>query len=130
VAGHLRRHGGGIDLEPTAVVAGAGVTVPAFADASGEVIATTAGAVTDRLAADVNGAIALTSELVHRGHRHLAPGWPHRAERVADSLRRAGLSAAGAAVAELAVEVRSGGRDLVDRWADAHIRLLVTAEQL
>jgi len=29
----------------------------------------------------------------------------------------------------LAVEVRSGGRDLVDGWADAHIRLLVTAEQ-
>jgi tRNA(Ile)-lysidine synthase len=26
--------------------------------------------------------------------------------------------------------VRAGGRELVDRWADAHIRLLVTAEQL
>ncbi|MEA2197771.1 MAG: hypothetical protein QOJ25_1822 [Solirubrobacteraceae bacterium] len=130
VAGHLRRHGGGIDLEPTAVATGATVIVPAFADASGEAIATTAGAVTDRLAAEVTGALELTAELVHRGHRHLPPGWPQRAERVADSLRQTGLSAAGAAVAELAGEVRSGGRNLVDRWADAHIRLLVTAEQL
>jgi hypothetical protein len=130
VAGHLRRYGGGIDLEPTAVATGATVIVPAFADASGEAIATTAGAIADRLAAEVTGALELTAELVHRGYRHLAPGWPQRAERVADSLRQTGLSGAGAAVAELAGEVRSGGRDLVDRWADAHIRLLVTAEQL
>jgi hypothetical protein len=130
VAGHLRRHGGGIDLEPTAVATGATVIVPAFADASGETIATTAGAITDRLAAEVADALELTAELVHRGYRHLAPGWPQRADRVADSLRHTGLSAAGAAVAKLAAEVRSGGRDVVDRWADAHIRLLVTAEQL
>jgi hypothetical protein len=130
VAGHLRRHGGGIDLEPTAVATGATVIVPAFADASGEAIATTGSAVTDRLAAEVAGALELTAELVHRGHRHLAPGWPQRAERAADLLREVGLSSAGAAVAELAREVRSGGRELVDRWADAHIRLLVTAEQL
>jgi hypothetical protein len=130
VAGHLRRHAGGIDLEPTAVAAGAAVIVPAFADASGEAIATAAVAVADPLVAEVTGALELTAELIHRGHRHLAPGWPQRAERVADSLRRAGLSAASAAVAELAGEVRAGGRELVDRWADAHIRLLLTAEQL
>ena len=130
VAGHLRRQRGGLQLEPTAVATGATVIVPAFADASGEAIATTASAVADRLATEVGDALELSAELVHRGHRHLPPGWPLRAERAAESLRQAGLSAAGAAVAELAGEVRSGGRDLVDRWADAHIRLLVTAEQL
>jgi hypothetical protein len=34
------------------------------------------------------------------------------------------------AVAVLATEIRAGGRDLLDRWADAHIRLLVTAQQI
>lgn len=130
VAGHLWRHGGGIDVEPTAVAAGTSVIVPAFADASSEAIATTAGVVADRLATEVSGALELTAELVHRGHRHLPPGWPQRAERAAAGLRQAGLSAAGAAVAALATETRAGGRDLLDRWADAHIRLLVTAEQL
>jgi hypothetical protein len=38
VAGHLRRHGGGIDIEPTAVVADTGVIVPAFAEAAGPAI--------------------------------------------------------------------------------------------
>ncbi len=130
VAGHLRRHGGGIDVEPTAVAAGASVVVPAFADASGEAIDTTAGVVADRLAAEVTGALELTAEVVHRGHRHLPPGWPQRAERAAAGLRQVGLSSASAAVAAVATEVRAGGRDLFDRWADAHIRLLVTAEQI
>lgn len=103
--------------------------VPAFADASSEPIATTAGVVADRLAAEVTGALELTAELVHRGHRQLPPGWPQRAERAAVGLRQAGLSS-GAAVAALATEIRAGGRDLRDRWADAHIRLLVTAEQI
>jgi hypothetical protein len=130
VAGHLYRHGGGIDLEPTAVAAGDSVIVPAFADASSEAIPTTAPPATDPLVAEITSALELTAELVHRGHRHLAPGWPQRAERTADSLRRAGLAAAAAAVSGLAGEVRSSGREIVDRWADAHIRLLVTAEQL
>ena len=130
VAGHLWRHGGGIDVEPTAVATGTSVIVPAFAEASSESIATTADVVADRLAAEVAGALELTAELVHRGHRHLPPGWPQRAERAAVGLRQAGLSSAGAAVAALATEIRAGGRDLLDRWADAHIRLLVTAEQI
>jgi hypothetical protein len=30
----------------------------------------------------------------------------------------------------VATEVCAGGRDRFDRWGDAHIRLLVTAEQI
>ena len=130
VAGHLSRHGGGLDVEPTAVAAGSGVVVPAFGDASSEAIATTGEGVADHLAAEVAGALELSAELVHRGHRHLPPGWPQRAERAAARLRQVGLASASAAVAAVATEVRAGGRDLLDRWADAHIRLLVTAEQI
>ena len=75
VAGHVWRHGGAIDVEPTAVAAGTSVIVPAFADASSEAIATTVGIVTDRLAAEVTGALELTAGLVHRGHCRLPPGW-------------------------------------------------------
>ncbi|WP_354702152.1 hypothetical protein DSM112329_02505 [Paraconexibacter sp. AEG42_29] len=130
VAGHLRRAGGGVDLEPTAVAAGSDVVVPAFAEASGEALGAGAPAPDDALAAAVSEALALTAELVHRGHRHLAPGWAARAGASAEVLRRTGLTAAAAAVDALAAAVRAGGTELVDRWADAHIRLLVTAEQL
>lgn len=37
---------------------------------------------------------------------------------------------AGGSVASLAEIVRYGGEDILDRWADTHLRLLVTAEQL
>lgn len=131
VAGHLRRHGGGIDIEPSAVVAGSTVVVPAFAAAAaGQAISSTPATATDRLAVAVGEAIDISADLVHRGHRHVPPGWPQRANRSAQDLRQAGLSAAGASLDALAEVVRYGGVEIVDRWADAHLRLLVTAEQL
>lgn len=130
IAGHLRRHGGGVEIEPTAIVVGTAVVVPAFAEATGESISTTSIAQADQLAAAIAQAIELSAEVVHRGHRHLPPGWPQRAERAAQQLRHAGLTAASSSLASLAEVVRYAGEDLVDRWADTHLRLLVTAEQL
>jgi hypothetical protein len=130
VAGHLRRHGGGIDIEPTAVVAGTEVVVPAFAEATGQAIGSAAETVTDPLTAVVNEAIDASADLLHRGLRQLPPSWPQRAERTAEQLRRAGLTRTGAALTGLADAVRAGAADLLDRWADVHLRLLVNAEQL
>jgi hypothetical protein len=131
VAGHLHRHAGDVVLEPTAVVAGASVVVPAFAPATGSTIAAGAGAATDPLAAALGDAIAASAEVVHRGWRHLPPGWTRRAERAAAGLRRVGLDRAAGAMTELAAATRAtAGAGALDRWADAHLRLLVTAEQL
>ena len=130
VAGHLRRHGGGIELEPTAVAAGTTVVVPAFAAASGRAIASAPEVEPDRLARAVADAIEITAEVLHRGHRHLPPGWSGRAAQAARHLRTTGLPAAAAALEALAEVTAYGGVEVGERWADAHLRLLVTAEQL
>ena len=130
VAGHLHRHAGDVIVEPTAVVAGASVVVPAFAPATGASIAAGAGAATDPLVAALGDAMAASAEVVHRGWRHLPAGWGGRAERAAQGLRRAGLDRAGGAMADLAAARAASTDAALDRWADAHLRLLVTAEQL
>ncbi len=130
VAGHLRRHHGGLELEPTAVVTGTTVLVPAFAESAAEALPTGVATITDPLAAAVAEATEVSAQVVHQGYRHLRPSWSQRAARAADQLTRVGLTAAGAAVADLADVARYGGADLPERWADTHLRLLVTAEQL
>ena len=130
VAGHLRRHHGGLELEPTAVVVGTTVLVPAFADAGAVPLPTGVAALTDPLAAAVAEATEVSAQVVHQGYRHLRPSWSQRAARAADQLTRVGLTAAGTAVADLAEVARYGGADLPERWADTHLRLLVTAEQV
>lgn len=131
VAGHLHRHAGDVILEPTAVVAGSSVVVPAFAPATGSMITAGAGGAKDPLAAALGDAIATSAEVVHRGWRHLPPGWTGRAEREAQGLRRVGFDRAAGAMADLAAAARAASADgALDLWADAHLRLLVTAEQL
>jgi hypothetical protein len=131
VAGHLRLHGGEVVIEPTALVAGTTVIVPGFAPTTAVTITARRYVVSDPLAAAVDDALAVSSEVPHRGWRHLPPGWTGRAERCADQLRRVGLHRAGIALADLATALRaSPDHDALPRWADTHIRLLVTAEQL
>lgn len=130
VAGHLHRHAGEVILEPTAVVAGSTVVVPAFAPASGSTITAGAGGAKDPLAAALGDAMAASAEVVHRGWRHLPAGWTRRAERAAEGLRRVGLDRAAGAMADLAATPAAVIDGALDRWADAHLRLLVTAEQL
>lgn len=130
VAGHLHRHAGDVILEPTAVVAGTSVVVPAFAPATGSRITAGAGAIPDPLAAAIGDAIATSADVVHRGWRQLPPGWSGRAERSAQGLRLVGLDRAAGAMADLAATRAASTDGALDRWADTHLRLLVTAEQL
>lgn len=131
VAGHLRRHGGEVVIEPTAVVAGTTVVVPAFAPAVGTGVPAGPGAGTGALTAALAEAVAVSAEVVHRGWHHLPPGWTGRAERTARELRRVGLvQAAGALAALAAATPAAPGAEALDRWADTHLRLLLTAEQL
>ena len=131
VAGHLRRHAGDVVIEPSAVVAGGTVVVPAFAPATGAAVSSGAGPDGEPLSAALAEALAVSAEVPHRGWRHLPPGWTARAQRAAQQLRRVGLERAAAAVDELASATRAApGDQSLDRWADTHLRLLVTAEQL
>ncbi|HEV2890195.1 MAG TPA: hypothetical protein VGX28_07435 [Frankiaceae bacterium] len=129
VAGHLRRRSGALVVEPTALVVGDRVVVPAFG--SGGAVALGAGAAPDPdpLAAAVAAGLALTADVLHRGWRHLPPSWGARAGRTARDLQGVGLSRAAEAVEDL-VRAASAGTDVTERWADAHLRLLVTSEQL
>jgi hypothetical protein len=131
VAGHLRRHAGDVVIEVTAVVAGSTVVVPGFAPVRGTPVPGGVGAIGDPLAAALADALAVSAEVPHRGWRHLPPGWADRAGGAAQQLRRVGLVRASQAVAELAAASRAApGDDALGRWADIHLRLLVTAEQL
>jgi hypothetical protein len=131
VAGHLSRHAGDVVVEPTAVVAGDSVAVPAFAPTTGPATIAGAGGAGDPLAALIGEALATSTEIVHRGWRHLPPGWAGRAERAAADLRRAGFERAAGAMTDLAGATQRAVTDgALDRWADTHLRLLVTAEQL
>jgi hypothetical protein len=131
VSGHLRRHAGDVVIDATAVVAGSTMMVPAFASVRGTEVPAATGAIADPLAAATAEAIAVSAEVPHRGWRHLPPGWAGRAERCSQQLRRVGLERAAQAVADLAAAGRSApGNDALPRWADTHLRLLVTAEQL
>jgi hypothetical protein len=131
VAGHLRLHGGEVVIEPTAVVAGTTVIVPGFAPTTAVTMTARGYVVSDPLVAAIDDALAVSSEVPHRGWRHLPPGWNTRAERCADQLRRIGLHRAGTALTDLASATRAApDHDALPRWADTHIRLLVTAEQL
>ena len=131
VAGHLRRHGGEVIIEPTAVVAGERVVVPAFAATSTTVIPSGAADLTDPLASALSDALALAAEVAHRGWRHLPPSWAARTERTADQLRRVGLAKSAQSLLELRTAIRAEFTEhSLDHWADSTIRLLVTAEQL
>jgi hypothetical protein len=130
VAGHLHRRHGGIEIEPTAVVSGGEVVVPAFAEAAGGDVGSAPDAATDPLAAVLADAVDVSADLLHHGTRRAPPSWLPRAERTARDLRRAGLTGAGAALSGLVDAVRAGAPDPLDRWADLHLRLLVTSEQL
>lgn len=126
IAGQLRRHGGDIIIEPTAVVVGDQVVVPGFAAAQSVPMPASSGEDTHAL----SESIAVVAEVVHRGSRHLPPGWNGRADRSAQQLRRLGYEKAATAVSDLAGATRAGSNSLLDIWADTQLRLLVTAEQL
>ncbi|MFI6866804.1 hypothetical protein [Nocardia sp. NPDC050406] len=124
IAGALERHHGRLTLTPTAVVTDATVVVPCFAATDIPASSGTIAPASNPLTTALNEALALSSEVPHRGTRHLPPTWSTRAKESAATLRRLGLVAAATALESL------GDAPALDRWVDAHLRLLVTAEQL
>lgn len=129
VAGHLRREGGAVAIEPTAVVVGDRVVVPAFAPVTGMVLASGGAEAGGPLPVALAEARAVSADVVHRGRRHLPPGWGDRVERAARGLREVGLVEAAASLVSLRSAVSARAEQVLDAWSDTHIRLLVTGEQ-
>lgn len=131
IAGHLRRSGGGIEIEVTAVATDSGVVVPAFAQGPAGVVGFVPFAVDDPVTLALDGVESVVSELVHRGRRLVPRNWTARcADAVADA-RRTGLSRLADSLAVLAGAI-DGDADqtaVLDAWADVAIRLFVTREQ-
>jgi hypothetical protein len=121
----VRRRGGGIVIEPLAIVVGTEVVVPDLADAAHAVHPVGWGDDGDPLQVAVDRAIGVLAEVPHRGLRHLPPGFGDRLRAVGDELRRVGLGKAAEAVGAF----REARPDVaVERWVDAYLRLTVTAE--
>ncbi|WP_063038334.1 hypothetical protein [Nocardia pseudovaccinii] len=132
VAGILERHAGHLTITPTAVVAGRRVIVPSFAPTGILAPPDGSAAIDDPLAATVTTALAITAEVAHRGIRHLPPSWFDRATDAAGSLRRHGFATAATTLDILRTTLATpiSADTALDLWADTHLRLLVTAEQL
>ncbi|MFB8006843.1 hypothetical protein [Nocardia sp. NPDC056000] len=131
IAGFLHRRHGRLHLTPTAVVAGATVVVPCFADTAHAIGSAAADIHRDPLSEAVTTALALTAEVPHRGIRHLPPSWFTRAGETVAALRRVGLRTAATALDTLRHALGSArGRPALDLWVTTHLRLQLTADQL
>ncbi|MEV6276147.1 hypothetical protein [Nocardia sp. NPDC051832] len=132
IAGPLERHAGQLTVTPTAVVAGTTVIVPAFAQATTLETPTSPLPQPDPLSAALTSALSCTAELIHRGTRHLPPSWSTRAAESAATLRRAGFTTAATSLDALRAAISPDSPPLptLATWADTHLRLLLTAEQL
>ena len=132
VAGHLRRESGQLVLEPTAVVAGDRVLVPDLALPTEQGIAVgNGGPAADALHAALDEALDACAAVAHHGWRHLPASWPTRTARAVDALGRVGLAGAAKALNGLGPSLaQQDALRALGAWADVHLRLRVTAEQL
>lgn len=118
VAGPVRRAGGGLLIDPTALVVADKVICPALTTADQQPSMVLAGAPTPD---PIHAGFALLAEAAHRGLLHLPPTFPARIRAAADDLTAHGYPRAGTAVAAALTNP--------DAWADAAIRLLVLRER-
>jgi hypothetical protein len=131
VAGHLHREAGQLVLEPTAVAVDGRVVVPDLTPPqAGAPVPVGVHAAGDPLQAAVEQALDVCAAVVHAGWRPAPVSWAGRAQRAADDLRRAGLPVAATALQELPAALAGDPTGALASWADVHLRLLVTAEQL
>ncbi|MFC9896333.1 hypothetical protein ACFVMC_21805 [Nocardia sp. NPDC127579] len=118
-------------IPPTAVAAGRRGITAAIAEATLSSAPNCAPLHADPPPSALTAALSCTAELLHRGTRHLPPTWPSRTAEVAGALRRAGFHTAATAVDALRdLTPDTPPHHALTRWADTHIRLLVTTEQL
>lgn len=132
VAGQVRRDSGRLVMEPTAVVAGDQVLVPDLAPATSDLLPVRPQVFgEDALREALDEALEATAAVLHHGSSRLPPTWATRAERAADRLQTGGLVTAATALRALGPALsRPAGRQVLDAWADVHLRLLLTAEYL
>nr|BFE61802.1 hypothetical protein GCM10020063_063280 [Dactylosporangium thailandense] len=129
VSGVVRRTGGGIEIDPLAIVAGTTVVVPDLGEAGAGELALPDGGRQEPLPAALDHAIATLAEMPHRGLRHLPPGFGDRLRKAGDGLNRVGLHQAAAALEALRDALGPDPGEAAARaWVDAHLRLTVTAE--
>ncbi|MFJ1614567.1 hypothetical protein [Streptomyces sp. NPDC088249] len=136
VSGSVRRSGGGIEIDPIAVLTPAGTVVPDLAPGDGSTaLAAAVGRPADPLTAVLDEAVSALSAVPHGGLRHLTVPARSRIDEAATALSRTGLTRAatllrtflgtlddGAAPDGEALAARSGA------WLDALLHLLVGHE--
>lgn len=131
VSGSVGRVGGALVIDPLAVATPRAVVLPDLAPGDGDA-ALASGGRTDPppLTAALEGAVAASAEVAHRGLRHVTDGVRGRVAEAADALRRVGLARAAGSLTALHAALSAGdpGR-MITAWVDAHIRLLTTLER-
>ncbi len=131
LSGTVRRHCGAVMVDPIAVVVDNDVVVLDFAlgEGSGALVGA-APSYMDPIAATIDDALEVLTEIAHRGARHLGARVPERVCRSARMLSDAGLSRAGRDMMTLAALLGPDpGPAMVTAFTDTHLRLLVTAER-
>ncbi|GAA4010741.1 hypothetical protein GCM10022247_36230 [Allokutzneria multivorans] len=122
----LRRSGGGLVLDPLAVMTDDGVIVPDLATRPATPLRSAEQRRPDPLTDALDTALTACAELAHRGLRHAPPGLRTRIERAAAGLRRVGLHIAAGQLADLSASL---GRDDPAPFLTAYLRLTTTAER-
>ncbi|MGW0522129.1 SWIM zinc finger family protein [Crossiella sp. NPDC003009] len=130
VSGTVRRHRGGLVLDPLAVLTDHGIFVPDLATGPGPAIPTvTPGQPPDQLGLALSAATEVTAQAIHHGLRDPAPATHTALAAAVTALSGAGLHTAAADLSAFGAALRGEDRRLaVDTWVRAQFRLLTTAE--
>ena len=130
VSGSLRREGGGVVLDPLAVLGDDGLVVPDLAPGDGAADLTAAPQrAVDEVTGALEAALAALAGAAHRGLRHLGGADHERIAGCADRLHRAGLHTAAGLVRDCTGPRRRAGTDAAGAaWVEAQLHLLVALE--
>ncbi|MFG2626309.1 hypothetical protein [Streptomyces sp. NPDC048473] len=136
VSGSVHRSGGGIRIDPIAVLTPAGVIVPDLAPGDGSTaLAAAVRRPSDPLTAVLDEAISAMSAAAHSGLRHLSSPARSRIDEAATALSRTGLTRAATllrafldALDDRAAPNEEGIATRSDAWLDAQLHLLVSSE--
>ena len=130
VAGSVRRGGGGLVVDPVGFAVEDGVQVPDLTPAAhGAGPADRPDPTADPLGHALDEALALLSEIAHRGLQHTPPTMPSRLRQSATQLARVGLHRSAQAVTAVSALLGPDPGDAaVEAWVDAYLRVSTSAE--
>ncbi|MEU4558260.1 hypothetical protein AB0F72_07715 [Actinoplanes sp. NPDC023936] len=133
VAGSVHRGGGGLVVDPYAIVADGPPIVPDLADPDREAdrLGAAEGPGADPLTVAVARTREVLAEAAHLGLAHLPAAYPDRLREARQALARVGLHRLAGALDGLAATLGPDpGEAAVQAWVDAHLRAGATAELL